>query len=320
MKIVILDAGTLNFDRSAWAELEALCELEIYDTTENDPIVIKKRIQGAFAIFTNKVALSADIIGATDSLKFIGVLATGYNAVDVGAAAAGGITVCNVPTYATATTAQHTVALIMELCNRVGIHDVSVQSGAWQSSRHFAYWLQAPIELEGLTVGIVGFGRIGRQVAKIMDALGARIIASARTIRDTPDYDGFEWADTETIFEKADIVSLHCPQTPATTGFVDAALLKRMRPGAFLINTDRGGLIQESDLREALLNGPIGGAALDVLTAEPMVSDCPLIGLDNCILTPHIAWASEVARKRLLETSIENLRQYIAGDPINVVS
>jgi glycerate dehydrogenase len=320
MKVVVLDAGTLDFDSAAWGELSELCDLVLHDKTPNNPEVVRERIRGAYGVFTNKVVLSADLIAQAESLKFVGALATGYNAIDIAAAKAHGVTVSNVPSYATATTAQHAVALILELSNQVGLHDATVQAGDWKQSEHFSYWKQAPVELEGLTVGIVGFGRIGRRVGAIVDAMGARIMASARTERNTPDYEGFCWADTETIFKEADVVSLHCPQTPENTGFVNASLLSKMKPGAFLVNTARGGLINESDLREALLNGPLGGAGLDVLGAEPMVADSPLIGLENCVITPHIAWASEVARKRLLETSVDNLRQFIAGSPINVVS
>lgn len=320
MKVVVLDAGTLDFDLAAWAELSEFCDLQLHENTPNDSSVVAERIQGASAVFTNKVVLSAELIEGAEALKFIGTLATGYNAIDLVAAKKQGVTVCNVPTYATATTAQHTVALILELCNHVGLHNQSVHAGDWQRSPLFSYWKRAPLELDEVTIGIVGFGRIGRRVAAVLDAMGARIMASARTERDTPDYVGFRWADTETIFREADIVSLHCPQTPENTGFVDAALLQTMRPGAILVNTARGGLVNEPDLRDALTRGPIAAAGLDVLAAEPMAKDSPLIGLSNCVITPHIAWASEVARRRLLDTAIDNLRQFLAGNPVNVVS
>jgi len=320
MKIVVLDAGTLDFESSAWGDLNALCDVVLHDTTVNAAEVIQERIKGAVGVFTNKVILSSEIIANSPDLKFIGVLATGYNAIDVDAAHQHGVTVCNVPTYGTATTAQHAVALILELCNQVGLNNASVQAGDWIGSHHFSYWKQAPIELDGLTVGIIGFGTIGRRVASILHAMGARIVASARTPRDAPDYAGFEWLDNETIFQTADIVSLHCPETPSNRGFVNAALLKKMKPGAFLVNTARGGLICEDDLSYALRHGPLTGAALDVLSSEPMSENCPLLGLDNCLITPHIAWASEAARKRLLMTSIDNLKQFLAGAPINVVS
>ncbi len=320
MKIVVLDAGTLDFESEAWSGFQQLGEVELYDTTESDPQLIRERIAEARVVFTNKVILSAEIIRQSPALKFIGVLATGYNAIDVEAARECGVTVCNVPTYGTATTAQHAVALMLELTNQVGLNNASVHAGDWQSSRHFSYWKQAPIELAGLTVGIVGFGTIGRRVGAVLNALGARIMASARTPRDTPDYEGFEWADSDAIFREADIVTLHCPETEQTRDFVNAALLKTMKPGALLVNTARGGLIVESDLKDALERGPLAGAALDVLRTEPMAEDCPLLGVSNCLITPHLAWASEAARQRLLLISVNNLQQFLAGTPVNVVS
>lgn len=320
MKIVVLDAATLDFNEVAWGPLNELCSLDLFASTENDPDLIQSRIAGAEGVFTNKVLLSAETIARTPSLKFIGVLATGFNAIDMDAANAAGITVSNVPAYGTATTAQHTVALMLELCNQVGLHNASVQAGDWQRCPDFSYWKQAPIELEGLKIGIIGFGRIGQRVAAILHAMGADILISSRSPVDTSKQIGYFSMDMESVFQQADIVSLHCPESPSTKGFVKTALLTQMKQGALLINTSRGGLIVEADLREALLDGSLAGAALDVLSVEPMAEDCPLLGLPNCLITPHIAWASEAARRRLLETSILNLKQYLAGQPQNVVS
>ncbi len=320
MKIVVLDAGTLDFDECAWSELRELGELELYASTPADVKTITSRVCEAEVVFTNKVALSAEVLEAAPQLKFIGVLATGYNVVDVVGAARLGQTVCNVPTYGTATTAQHAVALILELCNQVGQHSASVHAGDWVRSELFSYWKQAPLELASMTVGIVGFGTIGRRVAAALNAMGATILASARTERHTPDYDGFEWATNEAIFERADLVSLHCPETAENSGFVNAALLATMKPGALLVNTARGGLVCEASLAAALRRGALAGAAVDVVRQEPMAADCSLLGVPSCLITPHIAWASEPARRRLLATSVENLRQLIAGHPVNVVS
>ena len=320
MQIIVLDAGTLDFDDAAWSALRELGDVQLYASTATNALSITQCIGEAEVVFTNKVPLSADVLEAAPNLKFIGVLATGYNVVDMAAAARFGQTVCNVPTYGSATTAQHTVALILELCNQVGQHSASVHAGDWVRSELFSYWQQAPRELAAMTIGIVGFGTIGRRVAATVNAMGAQVLASARTERNTPDYDGFEWASNDVIFERADLVSLHCPETSETSGFVNAALLATMKPGALLVNTARGGLVCEVSLRAALRSGTLGGAAVDVVCKEPMAGDCPLLGAPNCLITPHIAWASEPARRRLLATSVDNLRQFIAGHPVNVVS
>jgi glycerate dehydrogenase len=298
----------------------ALGDVQLYASTASGASLVVERIGEADAVFTNKVALSAEVLEQLPALRFIGVLATGYNVVDVAAATRLNKTVCNVPTYGTATTAQHAVALILELCNRVGWHSASVHAGDWVRSELFSYWKQAPRELAVLTVGVVGFGTIGRRVAAALDALGATMLASARTRRNPPEYDGFEWATNEAIFRRADIISLHCPETPETSGFVNAELLKTMKPGAMLVNTARGGLVCEIALAEALRRGQLAGAAVDVIRREPMAADCPLLGVPNCIVTPHIAWASEPARKRLLATAVDNLNRFVAGHPVNVVS
>jgi glycerate dehydrogenase len=319
MKMVVLDAATLGFDNAAWGELEALGDLTLHERTSSDEVEIAARIESADVVFTNKVPLSAVTLRSAKKLKFIGVLATGYNIIDIVTAKELGITVCNVPGYSTASTSQHAVALILELCNQVGVHSASVHAGDWVKSTLFTYWHSAPRELSSMTVGIVGFGTIGRRVAAALHAMGATILASARTPRNAPDYPGFEWASNEDIFKRADLVSLHCPETPENSGFVNAALLDSMRPGALLVNTARGGLIDESALADALRHGPLAGAALDVLRQEPMAADCPLLGVRSCLITPHIAWASAPARRRLLAVSVAQLRDFIAGRPVNAV-
>lgn len=320
MKIVILDAGTLAFDKSAWNGLREFGELNIYERTAHDTEEIAARIEGAGAVFTNKVPLSRDVLKSARCLRYIGVLATGYNIIDIETANSLGQTVCNVPGYSTASTSQHAVALILELCNQAGSHSYSVHAGDWVKSPHFSYWHTPPRELADMTVGIVGFGTIGRRVASALNALGARILASARKPRDSPNYEGFEWASNEEIFERADIVSLHCSETPENSGFVNRPLLGSMRQGAFLVNTARGGLVDERALADALRSGHLAGAAVDVVRQEPMADDCPLLGVNNCFITPHIAWASEPARRRLVDASVAQLRAFLAVNPINVVS
>jgi glycerate dehydrogenase len=268
IKIVVLDAGTLDLEDAAWSALREFGDVQLYASTPADAETIRARINEAEVVFTNKVVLGAAALQGAVALKLIGVLATGYNVVDVEAAARLGQTVCNVPTYGTATTAQHAVALILELCNHVGQQSASVHVGDWVRSELFSYWQEAPRELAAMTVGIVGFGTIGLRVAATLRAMGAKIIASARMERDAPDYEGFEWASNEAIFERADLVSLHCPETPETSGFVNAALLATMKPSALLLNTARGGLVCEASLEAALRSGALAGAAVDVVRAD----------------------------------------------------
>lgn len=320
MKIVILDAGTLDFDDSAWDDFRDIGELQIFGRTEHDDEQVAERIADAEAVFTNKVPLSAGVLKSAKSLRYIGVLATGYNIIDVEVASELEQTVCNVPGYSTASTSQHAIALILELCNQAGLHSRSVHSGDWVRSPHFSYWRSSPRELADMTFGVIGFGTIGRRVAATLNAMGAKILASARTPRDAPDYEGFEWASNEDIFQRADLVTLHCPETPENSGFVNRELLSSMRPDALLVNTARGGLVDEQALADALRSGSLAGAAVDVVRQEPMAADCPLLGVENCIVTPHIAWASEPARRRLVDVSIAQLHAYLDGNPVNVVS
>lgn len=320
MKLVVLDSDTLGFETGAWEPIRRFGELKLYGHTPFDESIIGDRIADADFVFTNKVPLTSAAFAGAKNLRFVGVLATGHNIIDLEAARAASVTVCNVPGYGTTTTAQHAVSLILELCNQPGLHSDSVHAGDWVRSPHFCYWKQAPLELASLTVGIVGFGTIGRRVAAAMDVMGAKILASARTPRDTPGYADFEWADNKTIFAEADIVTLHCPQTPENTGFVNAELLATMKPSARLVNTARGGLVDEAALAQALNSGQIASAALDVVSQEPMAADNPLLGARNCIITPHIAWASEPARLRLLASSAENLDCFLKGEAVNVVS
>lgn len=319
MKIVVLDAETLGFEAEAWQSLADLGELVLYDFTAGSKEAVVEHARGATVVLSNKVPLRAETLRELPELKLISVLATGYNNVDLEAAREAGIRVCNVPAYSSASVAQHTVALLLELCNQCGLHNESVQAGDWVRSRQFCYWKQAPIELTGLTVGLMGFGDIGRRVGAILHAMGARIQACVRSPRNTPDWEGFEWVDREKLFATSDVVSLHCPETAENHKFVNADLLGTMKGEAFLINTARGGLINEDELAAALRSGQLAGAALDVVAVEPMQADNPLLGVPNCMLTPHIAWTSEPSRRRMLEISAANIAGFLQNAPQNVV-
>ncbi len=320
MKIVVLDAATLDFPDDVWAGFRALGELVLHPLTSSDPAVIRQNCAGAQVVLTNKVPLDAATLAALPDLQLIAVLATGFNIIDAKAARARHVTVCNVPGYSTASVAQHAVALMLEWSNQVALHDQSVRAGDWVRSSRFSYWKTTLRELDGRTVGLIGFGAIGARVGAIAHALGAKVLAHSRRRANAPAWEPFAWADIGEIFERADIVSLHCPQTPENTRFVNAALLARMKPDALLVNTSRGGLVDEAALAAALRVGRPGAAALDVVTTEPMRADCPLLGLPNCVMTPHLAWASEESRRRLLAVSLANVRAFFGGAPINVVN
>ncbi|QYY36688.1 D-2-hydroxyacid dehydrogenase [Ruficoccus sp. ZRK36] len=321
-KVVILDAGTLDFSgEEPWAPLAELADVTRHDHTEHAQEAIVERCAEADVVITNKVPFDAATLEALPQLKLITLLATGYNNIDTAAARERGITVCNVPGYGNESVAQHTLALILELCNRVGDHAMSVRDGGWVRSLHICYWLQAPRELAELTVGLVGLGEIGRAVAERLLPYGCRLLAFTPSKRRGLDHPRFAWAGSmEELFEQSDIVSLHCPQTPTNAGFVNADLLARMKPGSYLINTARGTLVNEADLAKALQDGPLAAAALDVIAKEPMQAGHPLQNLPNVYMTPHLAWASEPARLRLLTVTADNLRAFLAGKPQNVVN
>ena len=262
---------------------------------------------------TNKTPLNAETLAHLPKLKFIAVLATGYNVVDVAAAAKRGIPVCNVPIYSTKMVAQHTFALILELCDHVGLHDQSVREGEWTRCRDFCYWKAPVLELDGKVLGLIGAGRIGRAVGTIGRAFGMNVWVTPSRSRPTVTEPGWSVKSVEEIFREADVISLHCPQTATNAGFVNRAMLATMRPTALLINTARGGLIVEEDLAEALENGVLAGAAVDVVSGEPIKSDNPLLRAPHCLITPHIAWSSLPARQRLMAVSSENVRGFLRG-------
>jgi len=320
MRIVVLDAGTIQLEDSAWDRLRTLGDLILHEKTDKTLEAITERCQGATVVLTNKVPMERCVMEALPDLKLISALATGYNLIDVLAAKEQGIVVNNVPAYSTDAVAQHTLSLILAFTNRVSEHTQSVHSGDWVRSPYFWYATDRIVELSDLTVGIVGFGEIGRRVGALLHALGARVIVHTRTERDRPDWDGFAYVSQDELFAQSDVVTLHCPLTATNAGFVNADSLKRMKPGAFLINTSRGPLVNERDLAHALNEGIIAGAGLDVVSVEPMAEDCPLLGAKNCLITPHIGWASERARKRLLHETAENIQAFLDGKPRNVVS
>ncbi len=317
MKIVVLDGYCLNPGDLSWDSLEAVARLEVYDDTPEDQVVA--RGAGADMLLINKVPISAAALERLPDLKYIGVLATGYNIVDVAAAQARGVVVCNIPTYGTASVAQFVFALLLELCHHVGSHSEAVRQGEWSRSAHWSFWKYPLIELSGKTLGIVGLGRIGRQTAAIAHAFGMRVVAHDSVETHAPDYPGFAWLPVDRLLAESDVVSLHCPLTLENEGMIDQERLNSMKASAFLLNTSRGALVVDQHLADALNTGVIAGAGLDVLSVEPPLESNPLLQARNCIVTPHIAWATHEARERLLGIAVENVRAFLAGHPQNVV-
>lgn len=318
MKIVILDGYTINPGDNPWTPVESLGEVAVYDRTP--PELVLERAAGAEIILTSKVKVTEAVIAALPQLRYISLLATGYNNVDIAAAARRGIPVANVPAYSTASVVQTAYALLLELVTQVGLHDAAVKTGEWVRSPDHSFWKSSIVELDGLTLGIVGYGTIGRAVAKVAAAFGMKVIAHAPRIPADPGPVPVRFVSLEELFAVADVVSLNCPQTPENTGFVNAGLLARMKPSAFLINVARGGLVNEADLTDALNRGIIAGAGLDVVAVEPMLADNPLLTATNCIFTPHLAWASLAARQRLMGIVAGNISSFLAGAPANVVN
>ncbi len=318
MKIVVLDGHTLAADGNSWSALEALGEVEVH--ARSAPDEVPARARGAAVLIANKVHIPAAVIDSSRELRFIAVSATGYDCMDVAAAARRGIPVANVPEYGTASVAQFAFALLLELCHRAGLHADAVRAGDWARSPDFCFWRTPQVELAGKTMGLVGFGRIGRRVGELAHAFGMAVLASGRSRGAAPAYGAFAWADPDELFARADIISLHCPLTAATAGLVNRRRLGLVKPSAFLINTARGGLVVEADLAAALNEGRLAGAAVDVVSDEPIRPDNPLLAARNCLITPHIAWATREARRRLLEATVANVKNFLAGRPTNVVN
>lgn len=317
MNIVVVDGATLNPGDLSWEPLSAFGVYNVHP--HSTPAETLDRCRDAEAVLTNKAEFGRDSIVALPKLKYIGVTATGYNIVDVAAAVERGIVVTNVPTYGTASVAQMVFALLLELTQHVGHHSATVREGRWAKCDSFCYWDYPLVELAGLTMGIVGCGRIGQATARLAHAFGMHVIGHD-AVPLAEGQTSIEPVDLDELFARSDVISLHCPLTPAVKGLVNATRLARMKKTAFLINTSRGALIDEADLAAALNSGSIAGAGLDVLSVEPPQPDNPLVTALNCVITPHIAWATHSARQRLLQTSIDNLASYAAGTPRNVVN
>lgn len=314
-QIVVTDAATVIGDGVTLDFLKPLGQVTVYDDTK--PEELAGRIAPAELVLCNKTVITGEAMAAAPGLRYIGLFATGYNNIDLEAAHARGITVCNVPGYSTEAVAQHTVALLLALLNRVGEYDRTVAAGDWIRSRTFSYFPLPTAELAGKTMGIVGYGAIGRRVAEIARAFHMTVLVCGRHPIADP---GVTQVPLETLLERADVVSLHCPLNEDSRGMMDAAAFARMKPGALFLNTARGGLVDERALREALDSGHLGGAGVDVLCTEPMAPDCPLYGAPRCRITPHIAWAGVETRQRLMRVVEDNIRAFLAGTPMNRVT
>lgn len=317
MKIVVLDGAALNPGDLSWQWLSAFGEYTVYPRTDTEEAVIA-RIGNSEIVLTNKTPITENILTACPSVRYIGVLATGYNVIDCQAARKRNIPVTNVPSYGTNAVAQFTFALILEVCHQVGLHSTAVHAGQWESSPVFSFWLTPQSELAGKTLGIIGLGRIGLAVAKIADAFGMRVLAASRTQKSAAA--PAQYADLDTVLLEADILSLHCPLFPETERLIRRETIAKMKDGAILINTSRGGLIDEQDVAEALASGKLRALAADVVSQEPIVGSNPLLSAPNCIITPHMAWAPAESRQRLMDCVADNLRCFLAGTPQNCVN
>ena len=320
MKIVILDGYTENPGDLSWDELGKLGELTVYERTPvDDEAEIIRRIGDAEIVFTNKTPISRAVIDACPGMKFISMLATGYNVVDYVYAHEKGIPVTNVPSYGTASVAQFAIAMLLEICHHVAHHSQTVHDGKWASSIDWCYWDYPLIELDGKTMGIIGFGRIGQQTGKIARALGMNILAYDSVESDSGRAIG-TYADLDTVLSQSDVIALHCPLFPDTQGIINKDTIARMKDGVIILNNSRGPLIVEQDLTDALNSGKVFAAGLDVVSTEPIKPDNPLLGAKNCIITPHISWAPKESRQRIMDCAVANVKAYQAGTPINVVN
>lgn len=317
MKLINLDASALNTGDLSWDVLDQFGQVTLYERTESEAEAIR-RIGDHDIVLTNKVPITETLLDACPNIKLICIQATGYNIVDTAACAKRGIPVCNVPDYGTAAVAQFTLALMLELCHRIGYHDAVVHEGKWCRSQTFCFWDTPQMELGGKTLGIIGFGRIGQATARLAQAFGMQVITTSRTRRENDL--SVEYVDMETLLARSDFVSLHCPLFTENAKMVNSGFLSKMKDGAFLINTARGGLLDEQAVADALATGKLAGAAVDVVTEEPMKVYNPLLTAPNCIITPHIAWAPKESRQRLLDCCVENIRAFLRGKPQNVVN
>jgi len=318
MKIIVLDGYTLNPGDLSWKPLQILGDVTIYDRTSKEQIV--SRIDDAQVIFTNKTPITKEILDKVNNVKFIGVLATGYDVVDYKYAKKLGILVSNIPAYSTQSVSQMVFALLLEVCNQVGNHSNKVKNGKWAKSKDFSFWDYNLVELNNQTLGIIGFGKIGKNTAKIANAFGMNVIVYTRNIDKSLEHAMLKFVDIDELYKKSDVISLHCPLTDGNKQFINKNSISKMKDKVILINTARGGLINERDLKEALESKKIYYAAVDVLKQEPANIDNPLLNVENIFITPHIAWATKASRQRLLDSAVNNLKNYIKGTPINIVN
>lgn len=316
-RIVVLDGYTENPGDLSWENLRNLGDLTVYERT--DPSQTARRIGDADIVYTNKTVISEEVMEVCTNIRFIGVLATGYNIVDIHTARKRGIVVSNIPSYGTAAVGQFAIALLLEICHHIGYHNEEVKRGRWCTEKDWCFWDYPLIELAGKTMGIIGFGRIGQTTGKIARAFGMRVIANDRFQSDSG-REIAEYTDLETLFAQADVIALHCPLFTETEGMINKETIAQMKDGVILINNSRGGLIVEEDLAEALNTGKVYAAGLDVVSVEPIQEDNPLLSAENCIITPHISWASKESRQRLMDIAVENLRRFLEGNPVNVVN
>lgn len=319
MKIVVLDGYTENPGDLSWEGLEALGELTVYDRTTGGIEETIKRIGDAQAVYTNKTPLPREVFEACPSIRFVGVLATGYNVIDIEAARERNIPVANVPSYGTDAVGQFAIGLLLEICHHIGHHNQVVHEGAWEKNPDWCFWDYPLIELAGKTMGVVGFGRIGQATGRIAKALGMRVIANDKYESERGRAIA-EYVDRDTLFRESDVISLHCPLFPDTEGLINKENIGKMKDGVIILNNSRGQLVVEKDLAEALNSGKVYAAGLDVVSTEPIKGDNPLLGAKNCIITPHISWAPKESRERLMEIAVGNLRAFLDGEPVNVVN
>ncbi|MHC6178916.1 D-2-hydroxyacid dehydrogenase [Clostridium sp. JNZ X4-2] len=323
MKIVVLDGYILNPGDLTWEPLERFGDLTVYDRTvydnSNDDLIIE-RIGDAEIVFTNKTPLSENVFKNAPKLKFLGVLATGYNVVDVDAAGKLGITITNIPGYGTRSVAQMAVALLLELTNHVWVHNEAVKNGEWNRIKEWCFWKQPLMELDNKVAGIIGYGRIGQATAKIVQSMGMKVIAYNRHENKELESENMKYAKLDDIFEKSDVIFLHCPLSHDNRGMINRSSIRKMKDGVIIINNARGPLIVDQDLADALNSGKIRGAALDVTSEEPIDKDNPLLKAKNCIITPHISWAARETRQRLMNIAADNLKNFLEGTPVNTVN
>ena len=323
MKIVVLDGYTLNPGDITWEGFEKLGDIKVYDRTSYDASeenLIVERVGDADIVFTNKTPITKSALNRMSNVRYIGVLATGYNVVDVEAAKEKGIVVTNIPTYGTDSVGQFAIALLLEMCHHIGSHSDSVFRGEWANNPDWCYWNSPLIELAGKTMGIIGYGRIGQATGKIAQAMGMKVLAYDLHKNMDLESETMKHVELNELFANSDVIVLHCPLFESTMGIINKNNIAKMKDGVMIINNSRGPLIVEEDLAEALNSGKVGGAAVDVVMTEPIKSDNPLLKAKNCIITPHISWAPKESRQRLMNIAIDNLEKFLEGNPVNVVN